>query len=361
MYTPFKMKGKSPMMKKLIGNQHRLPEHLKAKIEAAPESPTKMKKESATKMKKASMTKMKKESMAKLKKSATKLKKSAAKKKPNKFSAEYRNMTPSQRRRVYGEKVTGSKAQTDKKRAEGKAKAKSKLSKDIGSVTSRLDKAIQSFFNNPRAKQRGKGNVYEPQGDVKTNTTKKKTNQGGFTSRKGDPYLYRKNNDGTFTTKKGKDGKEITVKKGNKGFDAISSVFKLKKKSAAKMKKAPAKMMKKSPTKLIKKKTDREKLNKLVEKRTKLNKKKDKREEKGKKTKRVTRRIEKVQNKINKNPKAQEDLKKSKKTNRTKPTDGPVNPEGRRASLKGKLRKAITKTPTGRVINRVKGSLRKKK
>ena len=49
MYTPFKMKGKSPMMKKLVGNQHRLPEHLKAKIEAAPESPTKMKKESATK------------------------------------------------------------------------------------------------------------------------------------------------------------------------------------------------------------------------------------------------------------------------------------------------------------------------
>ena len=45
MYTPFKMKGKSPMMKKLIGNQHRLPAELKAKIEAAPESPTKMKKE----------------------------------------------------------------------------------------------------------------------------------------------------------------------------------------------------------------------------------------------------------------------------------------------------------------------------
>ena len=41
MYTPFKMKGKSPMMKKLIGKQHRLPEHLKAKIMAAPESPAK--------------------------------------------------------------------------------------------------------------------------------------------------------------------------------------------------------------------------------------------------------------------------------------------------------------------------------
>ena len=39
-YTPFKMTGKSPMMKKLIGNQHRLPEHLKAGILAAPESPS---------------------------------------------------------------------------------------------------------------------------------------------------------------------------------------------------------------------------------------------------------------------------------------------------------------------------------
>ena len=33
---PFKMYGKTPMMKRLIGNQHNLPEHLKAKIEASP-------------------------------------------------------------------------------------------------------------------------------------------------------------------------------------------------------------------------------------------------------------------------------------------------------------------------------------
>tara|TARA_R110002020_G_scaffold235672_1_gene447803 strand:- start:1326 stop:1529 length:204 start_codon:yes stop_codon:yes gene_type:complete len=33
---PFKMYGKSPMMKKLIGKQHNLPEELKAKIEASP-------------------------------------------------------------------------------------------------------------------------------------------------------------------------------------------------------------------------------------------------------------------------------------------------------------------------------------
>ena len=35
-HSGFKMYGKSPMMKKLIGKQHNLPEELKAKIEAAP-------------------------------------------------------------------------------------------------------------------------------------------------------------------------------------------------------------------------------------------------------------------------------------------------------------------------------------
>ena len=34
--APFKMYGKSPMMKKLIGKQHNLPEALKAKIESSP-------------------------------------------------------------------------------------------------------------------------------------------------------------------------------------------------------------------------------------------------------------------------------------------------------------------------------------
>jgi hypothetical protein len=36
MNRPFKMYGKSPMMKKLIGKQNNLPEELKAKIEASP-------------------------------------------------------------------------------------------------------------------------------------------------------------------------------------------------------------------------------------------------------------------------------------------------------------------------------------
>ena len=38
-----KMADESPLDKELVGKQHNLPEHLKAKIEAAPESPAKMK------------------------------------------------------------------------------------------------------------------------------------------------------------------------------------------------------------------------------------------------------------------------------------------------------------------------------
>ena len=63
--APFKMKGKSPMMKALIGKQGNLPEGLKAKILASPESPAKMKK-APTKMKKESSMKMMKKSPAKL-------------------------------------------------------------------------------------------------------------------------------------------------------------------------------------------------------------------------------------------------------------------------------------------------------
>ncbi len=57
--SSMKMKKGSPMDKALIGKQNNLPPELKAKIEAAPESPKKMKKDPAMKMKKAAM-KMKK-------------------------------------------------------------------------------------------------------------------------------------------------------------------------------------------------------------------------------------------------------------------------------------------------------------
>ncbi len=49
--SAMKLKEKSPMEKELVGKQGNLPPELKAKIEAAPESPKKMKK-AAMKMKK---------------------------------------------------------------------------------------------------------------------------------------------------------------------------------------------------------------------------------------------------------------------------------------------------------------------
>ena len=64
--SAFMMKGKSPMMKALIGKQKNLPEELKKKILASP-----------AQLKKAAM-KLKKESAMMLKKSATMMKKAAA-------------------------------------------------------------------------------------------------------------------------------------------------------------------------------------------------------------------------------------------------------------------------------------------
>jgi len=61
----FKMYGKSPMTKKLIGKQANLPAELKAKIEAAPESPAKMKKAPA-KMAKDPAMKMSKDPAMKM-------------------------------------------------------------------------------------------------------------------------------------------------------------------------------------------------------------------------------------------------------------------------------------------------------
>jgi len=68
----FKMYGKSPMMKKLVGKQNNLPQELKDKIEASPaemkkDPAMKMAKDPAMKMKKAPM-KMKKEEPMKMKK-----------------------------------------------------------------------------------------------------------------------------------------------------------------------------------------------------------------------------------------------------------------------------------------------------
>jgi len=99
------MKGKSPMMKALIGKQNNLPAELKAKIEASP-----------AKMKKASPAK--------------EVTKSG---KINPFSAEYKSMTKSQRTKKYGDKkLQGS----DKKKITVK-----NIKNSLGKVNEKIQKA----------------------------------------------------------------------------------------------------------------------------------------------------------------------------------------------------------------------------
>ena len=135
MYSPFKMKGKSPMMKALVGKQNNLPDQLKAKILAAPESPAKMKKESP------------------------------AKKKFNPFSAESKRMTASQKRKAQDADPTfkGNKQKVGK---ELKA-AKSKTGGSVRNILDKLDAGLQKVFNNPRKTSSSK--------TTKKNTTSKKT------------------------------------------------------------------------------------------------------------------------------------------------------------------------------------------
>jgi len=253
MYTPFKMKGKSPMMKKLIGKQGNLPEHLKAKILAAPESPTKMMKKSPTKMAKKSPTK----------------RLDAKGKGVNPFSAEYKRMTPSQRKRKYGDdyKIQGS----------GKDDITvANVRKSLGKVNERIQEGAKNLDKKIKGPGGSKGSKLEVKKDesgvsvkrvARTEARNKTTNNSssssssssssnsGYKSRGGgDPYKYKKNSDGSYSYI-GPDGKKGTIKKGGGGYDDLEkSTLKMKKKSMAKMaKKSPTKMMKKSATKMMKK------------------------------------------------------------------------------------------------------------
>ena len=250
MYTPFKMKGKSPMMKKLIGKQGNLPEHLKAKILAAPESPTKMMKKSPTKMAKKSPTK----------------RLDAKSKKINPFSAEYKRMTPKQKREAReGNKLQGS----------GKDDITvANVRKSLGKVNERIQKGAKNLDKKIKGPGGSKGSKLEVKKDesgvsvkrvARTEARNKTTNNSssssssssnGFKGMKGgDPkYSYKKNSDGSYTGKNAETGKTFTIKEGQGGYDKLeSSGLKMKKKSMAKMmKKSPTKMMKKSPAKKYK-------------------------------------------------------------------------------------------------------------
>ena len=242
MYTPFKMKGKSPMVKKLIGKQHRLPEHLKAKIEAAPESPAKMKKKSIAKKKDG---------------------------KVNPFSAEYKRMTVSQRRKKYNKVYPGGGQYKDKDDFE---KIGSGKTGTLRTALDKVDKAIskeKSYISIKKGEDK-KINVKIKKGDAPSTTPKKAVKKdeikgsGGFSGMKGGnpKYTYKKNSDGSYTGKNSKTGKTFTIKEGEGGYDNLEksglkmkkSSMKLKKKSATKMKKTAMKLKKKSATKMMKKK-----------------------------------------------------------------------------------------------------------
>jgi len=95
------MKGKSPMMKALIGKQNNLPAELKAKILA---SPATMKKESMATMKKESMAKMKKAPAKMKKESMTKMKKESSMKMMDKKSPAKKSVRQQQIEGTYVEK-----------------------------------------------------------------------------------------------------------------------------------------------------------------------------------------------------------------------------------------------------------------
>jgi len=236
MYTPFKMKGKSPMMKKLIGKQGNLPEHLKAKIEAAPESPTKMMKKSPTKMAKKSPAKV----VGLKEKLAAQREKRAKGMKSGKVSLSGLN-----------EKIQKGAANVSRvlkgKNKDGTSKGGLVIKSEKDETTGKRSTTITRANNTDKKTggNGGGGNGGNGGGG----------NSSGFSGMKGGDakYTYKKNNDGSYTGKNSKTGKTFTIKEGEGGYDKLESSGLKMKKSAMKMKKAPTKMKKESSMKMMKK------------------------------------------------------------------------------------------------------------
>ena len=223
MYSPFKMKGKSPMMKALIGKQNNLPEQLKAKIKAAPESPAKMAKKSPTK------------------------RLDTKSKKVNPFSAEYKRMTVSQRRKKYNTVYDGEQY----KEIDDFEKIGSGKKGTIKTALDRVSKVISPKKEDGTPQQK---KITTKERKIKLeNTTRSKKTKGGpntttpdlnefkavtFKGKKGDPYSYRTTKGGGYEYSE--DGTTFT-KASKKGNEAISKI-------------APTKMKKKSSMKMMKKK-----------------------------------------------------------------------------------------------------------
>tara|TARA_R100000544_G_C2207907_1_gene50306 strand:- start:11 stop:853 length:843 start_codon:yes stop_codon:yes gene_type:complete len=280
MYSPFKMKGRSPMMKALIGKQNNLPEQLKAKILA---SPATMKKESMAPMKKESMAKMKKESSMKM------MKKSPAKKKVvntdadgNKTVSRVNRKGVTRKTKTFKNAPGVTKAgKVEKFRKDGSSKKIVVKGAKTNTVTKTNKKGVSKtkVKNNlkTKVKNTGKalGNAGKAVGKGIKSIPKHLDNLGalaGATAITG-KGLMALTNPAVFTTAAmaaGMDMANSTVgavrnqvkkNKANKkarkkaGIDKKGNPITMKKNSMAKMaKKSPSKMMKKSPSKMMKKK-----------------------------------------------------------------------------------------------------------
>tara|TARA_R110001592_G_scaffold249462_1_gene511964 strand:+ start:318 stop:917 length:600 start_codon:yes stop_codon:yes gene_type:complete len=140
----FKMYGKSPMTKKLIGKQANLPAELKAKIQAAPESPAKMKKAPA---------KMAKDPAMKMKKAPTKMKKAPMRKDKVSYSDAYNKLKPTKSGGRYDEKnkknynseaefTAAAKAYNAKKNTPKKVETKKVTKVEVKTAKPELKKAL---------------------------------------------------------------------------------------------------------------------------------------------------------------------------------------------------------------------------
>tara|TARA_R110000803_G_C11862223_1_gene307308 strand:+ start:25 stop:741 length:717 start_codon:yes stop_codon:yes gene_type:complete len=192
MYTPFKMKGKSPMMKALIGNQGNLNAGLRASIEAAPESPAMMKK---------APTKMKKESSMKMmdKKSPTKL-----------TGKERRAAIEKAKSATYDSPRAKRKAVLEARRTANKAFFAAKKKKVVKAV-SNVNEKIQTGAKNLSDKLKSKKKVVIIKNDKIDKGDKGNKSVEGTGKYKGNKYSTdSKTGKTTVTTK---DGKKITTSK----------------------------------------------------------------------------------------------------------------------------------------------------
>jgi len=247
MYTPFKMKGKSPMMKALIGKQGNLPVELQAKIEA---SPVPMKKESAMKMKKESSMKMKKESSMKM------MKKSPAKVSPEmqaKFDKRDADIAAKKlakkNKAANAPSASERRAQYRKEKADGTYTTQEQMLKNLKNSKStnkkENEKKLLKDYNNPKRKdplanltgpkkpkvKKETVNLVEKNPEVKTvkkDTIKKVTTKKVVkadpltknimnTNQKGDGDLKATVKNKPKTTVNGKETKSKVVNKNKKG------------------------------------------------------------------------------------------------------------------------------------------------